>query len=244
MTCLRLVLGDQLNPNHPWFSERRDDVVYVLMEIRQETDYVLHHAQKILAIFAAMRRFAEQLREAGHRVCYLAIDDAGNRQSLPDNLSNLLHLNAASRLEYQEPDEWRLDQQLRLYAEQQAVAVHCVDSAHFLTSREEFASFFGSRGRWTMEVFYRHMRKRHGVLLEYDGAPLGGRWNFDEENRKPWRGGPPRAARPAPPPRCQCAVADNPRGWRSQLWRSQCRCAAVALRSQRGAAAAPSLHHA
>jgi deoxyribodipyrimidine photolyase-related protein len=108
--CLRLVLGDQLNPDHPWFAEQRDDVVYVLMEIRQETDYVLHHAQKILAIFAAMRRFASQLRDAGHRVCYLAIDDPLNRQSLPDNLSALLQRYAAEALQYQAPDEWRLDQ--------------------------------------------------------------------------------------------------------------------------------------
>ena len=42
-----------------------------------------------------------------------------------------------------------------------------------------------------MELFYRHMRQRHGVLLEPDGQPLGGRWNFDADNRKPWRGDPP-----------------------------------------------------
>ncbi|WP_039442374.1 cryptochrome/photolyase family protein, partial [Xanthomonas vasicola] len=55
---LRLILGDQLNPQHSWFATRDAGVVYVLMEVREETDYVLHHAQKILAIFAAMRAFA------------------------------------------------------------------------------------------------------------------------------------------------------------------------------------------
>lgn len=192
MTRLRLVLGDQLNAAHAWFAERSDEVVYVLMEIRQETDYVMHHAQKILAIFAAMRRFAEQLREAGHRVWYLAIDDPANQQSLPANLTWLLHQHGASQLEYQAPDEWRLDQQLRDYAAQQAIAVRCVDSEHFLTTRDEVAQFFGNRGgeRWTMEVFYRHMRQRHGVLIEPDGGPGGGRWNFDAENRRPWPGDP------------------------------------------------------
>lgn len=52
---LRLILGDQLNPQHSWFDATDAGVVYVLMEVREETDYVLHHAQKILAIFAAMR---------------------------------------------------------------------------------------------------------------------------------------------------------------------------------------------
>lgn len=191
MTCLRLVLGDQLNPGHPWFARVHPDVVYVLMEMRQETDYVLHHAQKILAIFAAMRRFADQLRAAGHRVSYLAIDAPDNCQSLTANLDALLARHAAGTLEYQAPDEWRLDQQLRQYAAQQSIPVHCVDSAHFLTGRDEVARFFGSRKRWTMELFYRHMRQHHGVLLEPDGQPLGGRWSFDAENRKAWRGDPP-----------------------------------------------------
>ena len=64
---LRLVLGDQLNPQHSWFKEPSQDVVFLLMEMRQETDYVLHHAQKILAIFAAMRDFSRMLREPAPR---------------------------------------------------------------------------------------------------------------------------------------------------------------------------------
>ena len=55
---LRLVLGDQLNPEHPWFQTPDPEVLIVMMEVRQETDYVLHHAQKIIAIFAGMRRLA------------------------------------------------------------------------------------------------------------------------------------------------------------------------------------------
>ena len=83
---LRLVLGDQLHPGHSWFAQVDARVVYVLMEVRQETDYVLHHAQKILAIFAAMRDFARYLCAGGHRVRYVALDDPGNRQSIPGNL--------------------------------------------------------------------------------------------------------------------------------------------------------------
>ena len=110
---LRLVLGDQLNPGHSWFAQADPQVVYVLMEVRQETDYVLHHAQKILAIFAAMRDFARQLRDAGHRVRYVALDDANNRQSIPDNLAALAAHYRAEAVQWQQPDEWRLDAQLQ-----------------------------------------------------------------------------------------------------------------------------------
>ena len=41
---MRLILGDQLNPRHSWFDFTHPAAVHVLMEIRQETDYVRHHA--------------------------------------------------------------------------------------------------------------------------------------------------------------------------------------------------------
>lgn len=187
---LRLLLGDQLHPAHSWFDAQDAGIVYVLMEVRQETDYVLHHAQKILAIFAAMRDLAAQLKAAGHRVRYIAIDDASNRQSLPGNLAALMAHYGADRLEYQQPDEWRLDEQLRTWGEAQAFDVQAVDSEHFYTSRTEVAGTFQGRRQWLMEHFYRRMRQRHQVLLDEAGEPEGGAWNYDHDNRKPWHGTP------------------------------------------------------
>jgi deoxyribodipyrimidine photolyase-related protein len=190
MTTLRLILGDQLNPHHPWFDDVREDVAYVLMEVRQETDYVLHHAQKIIAIFAAMRDFAQSLRAAGHRVHYLPIDDPDNAHAITVNLDRLIARDAIRTFEYQAPDEWRLDAQLADYAQRGAIVCTCVESAHFYTARDEAAAIFAGRPHWLMEDFYRRMRVKHGVLLEAGDAPAGGQWNFDHDNRKPWRGQP------------------------------------------------------
>ena len=187
---LRLLLGDQLNPEHPWFGTIDADVVYVLMEMRQETDYVLHHAQKILAIFAGMRDLARHLRDAGHRVRYVAIDEPSNRQSLTDNLAALVSHYGVLRFEYQLPDEWRLDAQLRNWCAAQPFATQAVDSAHFYTARSDLAELFKGRKQWLMEQFYRQMRQRHGVLMDSAGQPEGGQWNFDHDNRKPWPGTP------------------------------------------------------
>src|SRR5690606_6033848 len=127
------ILGDQLNPQHSWFQQVDRQVVYVLMEVRQETDYVLHHAQKILAIFAAMRDFAQQLRAAGHRVRYVTFEDPSNRHSIPDNLTALAAHYGVRQVQWQHADEWRLDTQLQQWADTQALACSAVDSEHFLT---------------------------------------------------------------------------------------------------------------
>ncbi|WP_338338310.1 cryptochrome/photolyase family protein [Xanthomonas citri pv. bilvae] len=188
---LRLILGDQLNAQYSWFATRDAGVVYVLMEVRQETDYVLHHAQKVLAIFAAMRAFAAGLRRAGHRVRYVTIDNASNRQSIPHNLEALMAHYRAGDLEYQAPDEWRLDEALQHWSAAQPVATRMVDSEHFLTARNEVAACFPTGSPWRMEVFYRRMRRQHRILLDAAGEPEGGRWNFDHDNRAPWPGDPP-----------------------------------------------------
>ncbi|OQS46083.1 cryptochrome/photolyase family protein [Chromobacterium violaceum] len=191
MTTLRLILGDQLNPCHSWFAEPDANVVHVMMEIRQETDYVRHHAQKILAIFAAMRDFAAQLKAQGHRVRYVAIDDASNRQSLIGNLDALIAHYRAAAVEYQAPDEWRLDRQLAEWAAGLPIPCRMADSEHFYTARGEAAAFFGARRQWRQETLYRHLRRQHGILMDDNGEPAGGRWNFDADNRRRWPGKPP-----------------------------------------------------
>ena len=110
---LRLILGDQLNARHTWFEQPDKQVTFVLMEIRQETDYVTHHIQKVTAFFAAMRAFADHLRKLGHKVIYLKLDDPGNLQSIDANIATLLNRFKFARFEYLLPDEHRLDIQMR-----------------------------------------------------------------------------------------------------------------------------------
>ncbi len=191
MTTLRLILGDQLNLQHRWFASPNNSVIYTLMEIRQETDYVLHHAQKIIAIFAAMREFARQLVAQGHQVHYLNIDEPTNLQALTANLDSLIHHYHADRFEYQEPDEWHLDQQLTNYCRDLTIPSAACTSEHFFCERRQAQQVFGDRPHWRMETFYRQMRVKHRILLTDQQRPVGGQWNYDQENRKAWSGEPP-----------------------------------------------------
>ena len=190
VTTLKLILGDQLNSGHSWFAATDHHVVFAFMEMRQETDYVLHHAQKVIGIFAGMRDFAKLLQADGHRVHYLAIDDAENRQTLTGNLDDLIERYGCTVFEYQEPDEWRLDQQLKHYAAASKIACAAVSSEHFYTTRTEVADLFSGQKSWLMERFYRHMRTKHQILMVDAKHPVEGKWNFDHDNRKLWPGTP------------------------------------------------------
>ena len=181
---VRLVLGDQLHAGHSWFSEINPHCTYFMMEIRQETDYVRHHVQKVCAIFLAMRLFAQKLREMGHCVEYWTLDHPENQQGITENLTLLGSRLQTDQFEYMEPDEYRLDLQLRSFSTTSEIPCKSVGSEHFLTSREEVARFFGTSKSWRMELFYRMMRQKWDVLM-VDNAPEGGKWNFDAENRNP-----------------------------------------------------------
>ena len=55
---------------------------------------------------------------------------------------------------------------------------------HFLLPRADFAEWAATqKPPLRMDVFYRHMRKRFGVLLEGQ-RPTGGKWSLDADNRK------------------------------------------------------------
>nr|WP_196790987.1 cryptochrome/photolyase family protein [Motilibacter aurantiacus] len=75
----------------------------------------------------------------------------------------------------------------------------------FASSRADFERWATDRRRLVMEDFYRDARRRLGLLLEPDGGPVGGHWNYDTENREP----PPRAPRGTDAP----AVLDVPEPW-------------------------------
>ena len=98
---VRLILGDQLNTNHSWFQNNDDSVTYVMMEIRSETDYALHHIQKIAGFFSAMQNFADELKSKNHNVIYFHLNDSTNLQSFDKNIEYLIEIDILVSLIHQ-----------------------------------------------------------------------------------------------------------------------------------------------
>ncbi|MCW5519332.1 cryptochrome/photolyase family protein [Aureitalea sp. L0-47] len=190
MKTLRLILGDQLNHNHSWFKEEDEKVIYFVAEMRQETDYVAHHIQKVVAFFESMANFAEWMKERGHEVIYYTLDSEENKQDLVKNLDHLISKFSIGKFEYQLPDEYRLDEQLSTYCNGLSIPSEAYDTEHFLTKRKDLEEFFKGKKQMVMEYFYRDMRKKYDIMMVNDKNPEGGKWNFDQSNRKKWKGSP------------------------------------------------------
>ena len=188
MKKLRLILGDQLNFNHSWFSEVDNNTTYLIIESQSETNYTTHHIQKIVAFFLAMRQFAEKLKSLGHNVIYIKFDYKQNKHNFTDNILIMISdfENQFDAFEYQLPDEYRLDKELKelsLKINEIGINTKSYDTEHFLTERDYLDKHYSKSKTYVMESFYRRIRKEYNILI-ISGQPVGGKWNFDSENRK------------------------------------------------------------
>lgn len=190
---LRLILGDQLNAAHSWYRERDAQTLYVMAELHQEACYTQHHIQKICACFCAMENFAGALVQAGHEVMYLTLDDTCAYSRLTHLLQDLCIQYDIAAFEYQQPDEYRLEQQLEAFgveighqAGRQSVAAVRYSTEHFLLDHQELPTYIKPAQHNRMEAFYRKMRKRFKILMDGD-KPLGGQWNYDADNRNKFK---------------------------------------------------------
>ena len=182
--ALRLVLGDQL---HPRLATLRDldparDVV-LMVEAADETTYVRHHKQKVAFVLAAMRHFAAELEAAGVAVDYVRLDAPGNTGSFTGELARACARHAPERVVVTEPGEWRVRAMMDAWPDALRVPVEVREDDRFLCPLAVFARFAERHPDLRMETFYRAMRRRTGYLMR-DGAPVGGRWNLDRENRR------------------------------------------------------------
>lgn len=182
---LRLILGDQLNPHHSWYDNIDDSVLYVIMEMKQETGYTRHHIQKIVAFFLAMESFSDELKQKGHDVLYIKLDNPSYSGILTENLLKIIENYSIDCFQYQLPDEFRLDDQLQSFCDSISIPSESYDTEHFLTKRAYLESFFKGKKTFLMESFYREMRKKYNILMEDEDpdSPLTGKWNYDHENR-------------------------------------------------------------
>ena len=174
------VLGDQLSLDNPALAGA-DRVL--LVESAAKLRSGRWHRQKLHLVLCAMRHFARTLESRGMRVDYRRADD--------------LATGLAAHRKRHRPDEVVVLDPARAGAGERLArlpGVRVLDETLFLTHPAEFASWADGRRRLVMEDFYRWQRGRFDVLMD-DGEPAGGRWNLDEENRRP----PPRDRRPPAP---------------------------------------------
>ena len=166
--------------------ERPSNLGLILVENPWKAARRPYHRQKLALILANGRHFALEQARRGVAV-RVSVAHGPYRDALEPLVGEL------GPIEVMRPAERELRADLRPLIESGGL----IEVAHegWLSEPEDFATSQKSKPPWRMDAFYRHMRRRTGLLME-DGKPADGKFSFDAENRKPWPGAP---AAPSPP---------------------------------------------
>jgi deoxyribodipyrimidine photolyase-related protein len=170
----------------PLANEAPETLGIVLVESRWKARRRPYHKQKLALILSNMRHFALEQSARGVRLKYITTDKPYSH-ALQDCLAE------TGTLRVMEPAERELRVELAPLVERGALEV--APHAGWLSTRDDFLRSQKSRSsagsvKWRMERFYRHMRKKTGLLM-VEGKPEGGKLSFDAENRQFWPGEPP-----------------------------------------------------
>ena len=167
------VFGDQLNRNIGALQAAQPKTHRILIiESAGKIASRPWHIQRAHFLVTSMRRFALALEQEGFQVDYRK--STTMRQGVTDHIAEF----SPTHIDVTEPNS---------YTARQLVASLGIDttaSNQFLCHPSDFAKFAEGKKSMKMEDFYRWQRKRYGYLMEGD-QPVGGQWNFDEDNRLP-----------------------------------------------------------
>lgn len=176
-------MGDQLDVDSAALKDINPKTDEILMvESANEAQHVWSHKARIVLFLSAMRHFAEYLKSQGFSLTYIQ----HSPKSIVEELKSKIIKEKFTHLICVEPGEWRLKQLIEALSEELQVVLDMRQDSHFYCTHSEFKEWVANKKELRLEYFYRLMRKTHGILVDQDGNPEGGQWNFDRDNRKPF----------------------------------------------------------
>ena len=182
-STLGIILGNQLFPADE-ISELKADHLF-MAEDHGLCSHAKTHKLRIAFFITAMRDFRDEMKQEGFNLTYHDKSYQLFRKSYEDKLK--AHLNKNSQittLSMFEIEDKFFEDRIIKFAKKNGLEVTFHKSPMFLSSREEFKDYLGSRKKPFMKTFYENMRKTHKVLMDKNGKPEGGDWSYDSENRK------------------------------------------------------------
>jgi len=175
-----VLLGNQLFPTKH-LQDHGDALIFMAEDVGLCT-YVRHHQQKIVLFLAAMRSHRDELESRGFDVHYEDLDaDSG---SYEDKLAAVIDRFDIGEIRHFEIEDRPMERRILDFAERTGLERREIRSPMFLCERERFENYLCDAKRPFMAEFYKGERRRLKLLMDDDGEPSGGRWSFDEDNRK------------------------------------------------------------
>ncbi len=179
---LLIILGNQLFPLDE-IKKTNTKRVFMAEDYGLCSEYK-NHKLKILMFLSAMREYRNELEKNGIKVFYHSIEDSQFRDSFEEKIHKIIQQKTIKVIKYFEIEDKFFDARISKFREKTKLTWIKYESPMFLCSRYNFELFFKNKKTLRMAPFYQYMRKKYKILLDSDNKPIGGKWSFDDENRK------------------------------------------------------------
>lgn len=180
-----LVLGNQLfNPELlQHHGVQANQTLVFMREDRELCTHFRYHQHKIILFLAAMREYAKELEGFAFTVHYEKLGQ--DQRTYDEALAEFVLRHKVTRVFCYEIEDKFFEKRIQSLLKKADVSLHCLDSPMFLTSRALFAEYLKGVKKPFMKTFYEKQRQRFSILVDDRNKPIGGKWSFDEDNRKP-----------------------------------------------------------
>ncbi len=187
MRNLIIIFGDQLDHESAAFDsfDAKQDAMW-MAEVAAQANPEWSHKLRIAFFFSAMRHFRDELKKNKLTVHYTELP-ADGRKDRGNDFAEVLAADCKKlkpeKLIAVMPGDHSVKQGIEDFAKEAGIELEWREDRHFFCTLDDFAEWADGRKEMVMEMFYRQMRKRKNILMDDDGKPVGGEWNFDKDNR-------------------------------------------------------------
>ena len=180
MNQINLVLPNQLFKNSPLFN---NNFPFYLVEEYLFFKQYPFHKQKIAFHRATMKRYANFIQEEMNLDLHYieSIDPISDIRLLIDKLKEI----GVKHINYIDPVDGWIQKRLNQCCSENKITTKQFPSPLFINTQEDLKNFFtNDKKKYHQTTFYKDQRKKHSILVDFNGKPTGDKWTFDTENRK------------------------------------------------------------
>ena len=182
-SSLFIILGNQQFPLCN-IKKYKDTHHFFMAEVNELCTHFKYHKQKILFFLSSMREYKDLLEENDYSLTYHSLTKKNNGTSYTDYLDQYLTKNkAVKKITCFEIEDIFFEKTITNYCAKNKIELEVIPSPMFMTSREDFKEYLSSVKRPFMKTFYERQRKKYEILTVAN-KPVGGKWSYDEDNRK------------------------------------------------------------
>ena len=182
MNELFIVLGNQLfHPNY--LKEYKSSLIF-LAEDYELCTFIKHHKQKIIFFLSSMRSFNDELKKNNFKVLYKKIDEIDFEKSYFEKLYSVVKSKKILKIRFFEIEDKFFEKKMITFLKKKKLDYEIIKTPMFLSSRQDFELYLSKCKKPFMANFYKEQRVKYDILVNKDKSPKGGKWSFDNENRK------------------------------------------------------------